>query len=96
MFSDGCVARHELFRGVDIDASVALFDQNHRAVDTVWYKKLQSTCGSISHAGDNLTGEGDGDDERISVRLTEIPFHIHYVLFVVCIFSTGVSFRNVR
>ena len=82
-------------RGVDVDASVALFDKDHRNVDLVWYKKLQSICGSVSHAGDNLTGVGDGDHEVITVRLKEIPLHVHYILFAVCIFSSGVSFRNV-
>ena len=72
-----------------------MFDSTLRVVDTVWYKKLRSTCGSVSHSGDNLTGAGDGDDEVIAVELSEIPFHVHYVLFVVCVFSYDVSFRQV-
>ena len=64
-------------------------------VDVVWYKKLRSTCGSVIHSGDNLTGVGDGDDEVISVNLAEIPFHVDRLLFTVCIFSYGVSFSQV-
>lgn len=41
----------------------------------------------VIHTGDNLSGEGDGDDEQIIVRLDLIPQRIHKVLFMACIFQ---------
>jgi len=38
-------------------------------IDWVFYSKKRSTDGAIIHYGDNLTGEGSGDDETISVFL---------------------------
>ena len=82
-------------RGADIDASAVLFDEHLRPIDIVWYKQLSSKCGSVNHSGDNLTGEGDGDDEVITVELAQLPLHVHHVLFSVTVFSYDVSFSQV-
>ncbi len=67
---------------VDLDASAVLFaDQN--IVDVCYYGQLKSKDGSIAHQGDNLTGEGEGDDEVIAVDLSRIPAHINTILFLV-------------
>ena len=42
-----------------------MFDEQKQLVDTVWFRQLQSRDGSIKHSGDNLTGDGDGDDEEV-------------------------------
>ncbi len=55
---------------VDLDASVVMFDESNRPVDTVWFRQLKSKDGSIVHTGDNRTGAGDGDDEQINVDLS--------------------------
>jgi stress response protein SCP2 len=47
----------------DIDASVLMLDDQGEVVDYVSFSKLTSSDGSVKHQGDNLTGEGDGDDE---------------------------------
>lgn len=47
---------------------------------------MTSKCGSIKHLGDNLTGEGDGDDEQVVVQLGKFPSDIHRLLFVVNIY----------
>ncbi|MFD3458271.1 TerD family protein [Nocardia fluminea] len=67
---------------VDLDASVAMFADSN-VVDVVYYGQLSSKDGSIRHQGDNLTGEGDGDDEVILVDLTRVPAHVTTLLFFV-------------
>ena len=54
---------------LDIDASIILLDANNNKIDYVSYSKLTSNDKAIHHLGDNLTGEGDGDDEVITVKL---------------------------
>jgi stress response protein SCP2 len=67
---------------IDLDASAVLFADQH-IVDVCYYGQLASKDGSIRHQGDNLTGEGEGDDEVINVDLTRIPPHVTTVLFIV-------------
>ncbi|MEU1210271.1 TerD family protein [Nocardia sp. NPDC005825] len=67
---------------VDLDASVVMF-AGHGPVDVVYYGSLSSKDGSIRHQGDNLTGEGEGDDEEISVDLSRISPSVTTLLFIV-------------
>ncbi|GGK53747.1 TerD family protein [Nocardia camponoti] len=79
---------------IDLDASVCLFaDQN--LVDVAYYGQLSSKDGSVRHQGDNLTGEGAGDDEVILVDLTRIPAHITSLLFIVTSYK-GHTFEQVQ
>ena len=80
---------------VDLDASVVLFDESNRAVDTVWFRQLKSKDGSIVHTGDNRTGAGDGDDEQISVDLARVPATVKSLVFTVNSF-TGQNFSTVE
>lgn len=60
----------------DLDASVFMVGADGKIrsdADFIFYNQLTSSCGSVEHTGDNLTGEGDGDDESIKVDLTGIP-----------------------
>ena len=68
---------------IDLDASCILMDANKAAIDVVWFRQLQSKDGSIKHSGDNLTGEGDGDDETIHVNLERLPAAVKYLAFTV-------------
>lgn len=79
---------------VDLDASCLLFDASKNLVDTVYYRQLSSKDGSITHTGDNLTGDGEGDDEQILVDLTHVPADVHSLVFVVNCFS-GQTFDRV-
>ncbi|MBM7459023.1 TerD family protein [Rhodococcus coprophilus] len=79
---------------VDLDASAVLF-ADHNIVDVAYYGQLQSKDGSVQHQGDNLTGEGAGDDEVVLVDLTRIPAHITTVMFVVTSYK-GHSFEQVQ
>ena len=65
----------------------------------VFFNNLRSPEGSIEHAGDNTTGEGDGDDEVINVDLAGTPPNIDSIVFPVSIYdadSRGQSFGQVR
>ena len=80
---------------VDLDASVVMFDESNRPVDTVWFRQLKSKDGSITHTGDNRTGAGDGDDEQISVELSRVPANVKSLVFTVNSF-TGQNFSTVE
>lgn len=80
---------------IDLDASCALFDSNKTLVDTVSFRQLVSRDGSIRHSGDNLTGEGDGDDEIINVDLHRIPNNVDQIVFVVNSYR-GQTFDKVK
>ena len=79
---------------IDLDASCAMFDENKKACDVVWFGQLTSKDGSVRHGGDNLTGEGDGDDEQIMVDLSKVPANVKYLVFTVCSFR-GQTFSMV-
>ncbi|WP_278261014.1 TerD family protein [Nocardia sp. AG03] len=78
---------------IDLDASVAMF-ADHTLVDLVCFGQLTSRDGAIRHQGDNLTGEGDGDDEVILVDLVRVPVHVTTLLFFVTSYQ-GHTFEQV-
>ncbi|AZS72863.1 chemical-damaging agent resistance protein C [Streptomyces lydicus] len=86
----------------DLDASALLCTEAGKvASDThfVFYNNLTSPDGSVQHTGDNLTGEGEGDDESIDVTLSEVPAEITKIVFPVSIHEAegrGQSFGQVR
>ncbi|WML40275.1 TerD family protein [Neobacillus sp. OS1-2] len=75
---------------VDCDASVIMLGANDKLQnnkDVVYFGNLKSNDGSVQHSGDNLTGDGDGDDEQIMVDLSRVPSHIQKLVFVVNIYD---------
>lgn len=80
---------------IDLDASCLMFDANKEVVDTIWFRQLRSKDGSIVHDGDNLTGEGDGDDEVINVDLTKVPSNVQSLVFLITSFR-GQTFEKVE
>lgn len=79
---------------IDLDASALLLDANKNEVDSIWFGQLQSHDGSVRHSGDNLTGEGDGDDESIAIDLDRLPRQIEHVVLTVTSFR-GQSFETI-
>jgi len=79
---------------VDLDASAILFDAAGQALDVVFFNQLKSKDGSISHTGDNLTGEGEGDDETILVNLPAVSPSVAHIVFVFSSYS-GQTFDKV-
>lgn len=80
---------------IDLDASLVLFDEQNKEVDSVWFGQLRSKDGSISHSGDNRTGDGDGDDETIKVDLQRVPANVKTLVFTISSFR-GQSFKKVK
>ncbi|WP_405485214.1 TerD family protein [Streptomyces sp. NBC_00009] len=84
------------FRGkdIDLDASVIAFGPQRNHVDSCYFGKLSIVNGAIKHSGDNLTGEGGGDDEVIVVDLGRLPQDVTGLVFTVNSFS-GQKFTEV-
>lgn len=74
---------------IDCDASAILCNSNGKYMDLVYYRNLQLSNGSIVHQGDNLTGEGDGDDEQIMVDLSKVSPLVGKIVFVVNIYAAS-------
>ncbi len=89
-------------RDFDLDASAIACGSNGKVVSDqhfVFFNNLTSPDGSIEHTGDNLTGEGEGDDEQIKVNLAGVPGEIDKVVFPVSIYNAeagGQTFGQVR
>lgn len=79
---------------IDLDASVIVFDGAKNDIETIYFGNLQSGDGSIRHGGDNLTGEGDGDDEVIYVDLSRLDPRATHLVFTVNSFR-GQTFKEV-
>jgi tellurium resistance protein TerZ len=82
-------------QSIDLDASALLFDASGQLVDQVWFQHLTSNDGSVQHTGDNLTGEGEGDDESIRVDLSAVSPAVRDIVFTVNSF-TGQDFSQIQ
>ncbi|RKN43228.1 TerD family protein [Streptomyces hoynatensis] len=86
----------------DLDASALLLGDSGKVLSDshfVFYNNLTSPDGSVEHTGDNLTGEGEGDDEVIKVNLAAVPPEVTRIVFPVSIHEAtarGQSFGQVR
>lgn len=72
----------------DLDASVFVLGENKKIISDqhfVFYNNLKTPDGSIEHTGDNLTGQGDGDDEQVKVDLSKIDSTATEICIVVTI-----------
>lgn len=81
----------------DLDASVFMLGEDGKVVDEksfIFYNNLKSTCGSVLHTGDNLTGEGDGDDESIKIDLSLVPAKVTKIAVSVTIHDAGSRSQN--
>ncbi len=89
-------------RAFDLDASAIVCNADAKVVSDkhfVFFNNLSSPDGAVTHTGDNLTGEGEGDDEQIKVDLARLPAEADRVVFPVSIYegeSAGQSFGQVR
>eukprot|EP00698_Gefionella_okellyi_P026204 TRINITY_DN9903_c0_g1_i1.p1 TRINITY_DN9903_c0_g1~~TRINITY_DN9903_c0_g1_i1.p1 ORF type:complete len:436 (-),score=95.48 TRINITY_DN9903_c0_g1_i1:121-1428(-) len=83
-------------QSLDVDASCAVYSTTHEHLEDVYFSHREAFHGAIRHSGDNLTGEGTGDDEQIIVNLRALPAHVGYLLFTVTIWSGAESFSAIR
>ncbi|MBC7452144.1 MAG: TerD family protein, partial [Massilia sp.] len=83
--------------GFDLDGSAFLLKADGKArsdADFIFYNNLKSADGSVIHAGDNLTGGGDGDDEKITVDLAKVPADIERLAISVTIHEADARKQN--
>ena len=82
---------------IDCDASAILLDENGKCTDNsdvIYFGNLTHKSGTVKHQGDNLTGEGDGDDEQILVDLANLPSKYSKIVFVVTIYKADARNQN--
>ena len=85
----------------DLDASVLLTGTERKVLSDqhfIFYNNLKSPDGAVEHTGDNLTGEGDGDDESINIDLVALDQRVTNIFFPVSIHDAverGQSFGQV-
>lgn len=81
----------------DLDAAAFMLGENGKCPtekEFIFYGNLAHASEALQHMGDNLTGEGDGDDEQILVDLTKIPSNISKIAFTVTIYDSDVRRQN--
>jgi tellurium resistance protein TerD len=81
----------------DLDASVFILAENKKIVSDshfIFYNNLKSPDGAVTHTGDNLTGDGDGDDEQVKIDLTKIDPKVTEICIVVTIHDAGARKQN--
>ena len=81
----------------DLDAAAFLVKENGKVPtqeDFIFYGNLEHSSDAIIHLGDNTTGEGDGDDEQLTVDLSKIPSNISRIVFTVTIYDADVRRQN--
>jgi tellurium resistance protein TerD len=74
----------------DLDASALLLKEDGKVrsdADFIFFNQKVSADGSVEHMGDNLTGQGDGDDEVIKVNLAGVPMDVERIVFNVSIYD---------
>lgn len=81
----------------DLDAAAFLLTDAGKVSGTgdfVFYGNLNHSSGCAQHMGDNLTGEGDGDDEQIKIDLSKVPANISKIAFTVTIYEAEARRQN--
>ncbi len=81
----------------DLDAAAFMVGENGKCPteqEFIFYGNLVHTTEAVKHLGDNLTGEGDGDDEQIQVDLTKIPANVAKIAFTVTIYDAESRRQN--
>ena len=81
----------------DLDAAAFMLGQNGKCPtekEFIFYGNLEHSSGAVKHMGDNLTGEGEGDDEQIQIDLTMVPPNVEKIAFTVTIYDSDVRRQN--
>jgi len=81
----------------DLDAAAFLLGGNGKVnqdSDFIFYGNLKHSSGAVEHMGDNLTGDGDGDDEQIKIDLSAVPANVEKIGFTVTIYDSDVRKQN--
>ena len=81
----------------DLDASAFMIKENGKVrndEDFIFYGNLSHSSKSVIHMGDNRTGEGDGDDEVINIKLDQVPIDYETVAITVTIYDAENRLQN--
>lgn len=81
----------------DLDAAAFMVGETGKCPtekEFIFYGNLEHASGSVKHMGDNLTGDGDGDDEQIFVDLSLIPANVTKIAFTVTIYDADKKNQN--
>lgn len=81
----------------DLDAAAFMLGEDGKAkseADFIFYGNLKHASESVEHLGDNLTGEGDGDDEQIKIDLSKVPADVAKIDFTVTIYDADTRNQN--
>lgn len=81
----------------DLDAAAFMLGADGKCPtdhEFIFYGNLTHSSGAVNHMGDNLTGEGEGDDEQIKVELSNIPANIEKIAFTVTIYEAETRRQN--
>lgn len=93
----GWDARSTSGSSFDLDASCFMLTADGKVrndSDFIFYNNLKSACGSVEHTGDNLTGDGDGDDEALQLELKKLPPDVEKLAFIVTIHEATTRKQN--
>jgi len=80
-------------KDIDFDASVICLDQYKNKTELISFANKKGS--GITHRGDNTTGAGSGDDERIRIDFGNVPNNVTELFVTVNIYSNGYTFKNV-
>ena len=72
----------------DLDASIFVVGESGKVLDDasfIFYNNKKTVDGSVEHMGDNRSGEGEGDDEQVTVKLNGLAAAVHKLVFAVTI-----------
>lgn len=89
--------RYDGGKDFDLDTSIFLLGASGKVnsdEDFVFYGNLKHVSGSVEHLGDNLTGEGSGDDEQIKIDLSKVPANVEKIDFTVTIYEADTRNQN--
>jgi tellurium resistance protein TerD len=81
----------------DLDAAAFLLGESGKVAsdaDFVFYGNMEHASGAVKHTGDNLTGEGEGDDEQLLIDLSKVPAEIARIDFTVTIYEAEERRQN--
>merc|ERR1711879_354505 len=78
---------------IDLDVSVIVYESGNNVLGTVFFGNLEGY--GLKHSGDNLSGEGEGDDEQVMVDLQRMDPKATSLVFVINIYTRGKTFAQV-
>ncbi len=81
----------------DLDCSVFMLNDTNKVISNnhfIYFNNLMSPCGAVIHCGDNLTGEGAGDDETVVVDFDKVPAEVRKIVFAVTIYEAKARKQN--